>query len=134
MKKESLKTNARATVIEMSSRKKNRSPVGDAVCARRKSLGLSQRELAQSAGTTAGAICHIELGVRQLSAGLLARLASALDCRTDELLEGVVAPERVDRTIRQVVAAMNLLPASARKEVVEFCEFLKHRNRKTANA
>ena len=62
--------------------------IGEAVKQRRDALGLTQRALAMEANTTAAAVSHIERGQRQPSADLLARLASALDCRMDDLLTG----------------------------------------------
>ena len=103
--------------------------IGESVRARRVTLELSQRGLAHAADTTAAAISHIERGARKPSADLLARIASALGCSTDDLLRGVVAGVEEHPCIRQVVAAMKSFPPPLQKEVLDFCGYLKHRNR-----
>ena len=105
--------------------------MGESVRARRSALRLSQRDVACAAGTTAAAVSHIERGIRKPSAGLLARLAAALQCSADDLLRGVVRTEDESPCIRQVVAAMRSFPPSVQKGVVEFCEYLKHRDKKS---
>ena len=105
--------------------------IGDSVRARRVALRLSQRDLAHAAATTAAAVSHIERGIRQPSAGLLARLAGALQCSTDDLLNGSVASAEGSPHIQQVMAAMKSFPQAMQKEVVDFCEYLKHRNRRS---
>ena len=103
--------------------------IGESVHARRVALDLSQRGLARAAGTTAAAVSHIERGIRNPSTGLLARIASALGCSVDDLLSGVVASVDEAPCIQQVVAAMRSFPPPLQKEVVEFCGYLKHRDR-----
>ena len=105
-------------------------PIGGAIRTKRAALLLSQRDLARAAGTTAAAVSHIERGIRKPSAGLLARLAGALQCPSDDLLSGSVTAAEGNTYVRQVVAAMKSFPPAAQSEVVDFCEYLKHRNRK----
>ena len=105
--------------------------IGESLRSRRAALRLSQRDLARAAGTTAAAVSHIERGIRKPSAGLLARLAGALQCSADDLLSGAVAAADGDPLIQQVMAAMKSFPPAMQKEVVAFCEYLKHRNRRS---
>jgi transcriptional regulator with XRE-family HTH domain len=101
--------------------------IGHAIRARRVALRLNQRDLAQAAKTTAAAVSHIERGIRMPSAGLLARLATALQCAADDILSGAVPSADGAPYISQVVATMKCLPAARQKEVVAFCNFVKHR-------
>ena len=104
--------------------------IGDAVRVRRAELRLSQRDLAGAAGTTAAAVSHIERGLRNPSAGLLARLAAALQCSADSLISGSVADAEGSPLIWQVAAAMKSFPPAVQSEVVAFCEYLMHRRRR----
>ena len=104
--------------------------IGESVRVRRVALDLSQRGLARAADTTAAAISHIERGMRNPSAGLLARISLALGCSADDLLRGEGRPAGPARHIEHVVAAMKSLPDALQKEIVDFCEYLKHRSRK----
>ena len=104
--------------------------IGDSIRARRAALRLTQRDLARAAGTTAAAISHIERGIRNLSARLLTRIAGALQCSADDLLKAPTGPMEGSPYVRQVAAAMNGFPPSLQKEVADYCEYLKHRNRR----
>ena len=105
--------------------------IGESIRTQRVSLHLSQRDLARAAGTTPAAISHIERGIRQPSAGLLARIAGALQCPADTLLRGVGGTTvEGPPHLRQVIAAMKGFPSPLQKEVVVFCEYLKHRRRR----
>lgn len=98
---------------------------------RRSDLGLSQRELAQLAGTTPAAVSHIERGQRRPSADLLGRLAGALECSTDELMPGTPESKGEDSIyIARVTSAMRTFPASVQEEVADYCNFLKTRRAK----
>ena len=101
--------------------------IGEAIRTRRVALRLSQRDLARAAGTTPAAISHIERGIRQPSAGLLARIAGDLQCPADALLNGVRGPTEDSSHLRRVIAAMKGFSAPLQKEVADFCEYLKHR-------
>lgn len=104
--------------------------IGKAVKRRRDALGLSQRDLAAKAETTAAAVSHIERGQRQPSADLLGRLASALECSTDDLFSADPSPAVESLYLDRVTSAMKSFPASVQEEVAEYCAFLKHRRRK----
>ena len=104
--------------------------IGAAIRTRRAALRLSQRDLARAAGTTAAAISHIERGARNLSAGLLVRIADALQCSANDLLIGTSAATVASTHIGRVAAAMKGFPPPLQQEVVDFCEYLKHRSRK----
>lgn len=104
--------------------------LGKAIRTRREALQLSQRELALSAKTTPGAVCHIERGTRTPSAAMLARIAAAMNCSTDKLLKGDKGEKEVSDYGRQVAAAMKLFPPDVQKEVVDFCAYLRHRKKK----
>jgi len=54
--------------------------IADRVVARRKELGLSQKELAELTGTTQSAIARLERGGRPPRIDTLLRIAEALDC------------------------------------------------------
>ena len=101
--------------------------IGEGIRARRSKLGLSQRDLARAAGTTAAAVSHIERGTRNLSASLLVRIAGALQCSPGDLLAGAVAATEPGPYLGQVTAAMMGFTPALQKEVVDFCEYLRHR-------
>ena len=105
--------------------------IGKTIRQRRTALHLSQRDLARAAGTTAAAISHIERGVRNLSAGLLARIADTLQCPVDDLLHGDTPAAESSPYVSQVVAAMKGLPPPLQREVADFCAYLKHRDRRS---
>ena len=105
--------------------------IGMRVKQRRLDLGLSQRELAKLAGTTAAAVSHIERGQRRPSAELLGRLAGALECSTDELVSGDAKSTGEESIyIARVTSAMRMFPASVQEEVADYCDFLKARRAK----
>ena len=104
--------------------------IGENLRRRRSALGLSQRALAEKAGTTAAAVSHIERSQRQPSADLLGRLASALECTTDDLLSSKAAPSSESIYLARVTSAMRTFPASVQEEVADYCDFLKQRHRK----
>jgi len=104
--------------------------IGENVHQRRSALELSQRALATMAGTTAAAVSHIERGKRQPSAGLLGRLAAALECSTDDLVSAKDAPPPESIYLARVTSAMKTFPACVQEEVAEYCAFLKQRKRK----
>jgi transcriptional regulator with XRE-family HTH domain len=54
--------------------------IADRVAARRRALGLSQRELGDLCATTQSAIACVERGARPPRLDTLLRLANALDC------------------------------------------------------
>lgn len=60
---------------------------GAAVRAQREAAGLSLRDLAERAGTTAGAVSLVERGDRAPSLRMAAALAAALGVGLDPLLE-----------------------------------------------
>lgn len=51
--------------------------------------GLTQRELAEKAGTTHVAISQIEAGKRQPRPSMITKLAEALEVKPEDLLRGV---------------------------------------------
>ena len=101
--------------------------IGEGIRARRSQLGLSQRDLARAAGTTAAAVSHIERGARNLSASLLVRIAGALQCSPGDLLAGAAATTEPAPYLGQVTAAMMGFTPVLQKEVADFCEYLRHR-------
>jgi transcriptional regulator with XRE-family HTH domain len=54
--------------------------IAEQVAGRRRSLGLSQAELAELTGTTQSAIARLESGGRPPRIDTLLRIANALDC------------------------------------------------------
>jgi len=104
--------------------------IGQSMRVRRIALHLSQRDLAHAAGTTAAAVSHIERGARNLSVGLLVRIADALQCPPNDLLTGTDA-ETPSSHMHQVVIAMKGFPLPLQKEVADFCAYLKHRERRS---
>ncbi len=54
--------------------------IAEQVSARRRELGLSQKELAELTGTTQSAIARLESGGRPPRIDTLLRIANALDC------------------------------------------------------
>lgn len=53
---------------------------------RRSEVGITQVELAKAVGVTQGAVAQWESGITSPNIKLLPKLASILDCTTDELL------------------------------------------------
>jgi len=106
--------------------------LGDALRARRQSLGLTAKELALRANVTEGAVSHIERGIRKPSAEMVARLASVLDCSVDELLAGIARQEKEGPYIARVTQAMKSFPTPIQKQVAEYCDFLRQQLRKQA--
>ena len=64
--------------------------VGQKIKARRKKLGLSQKELAMLLGCKSkSSVCKIERGEDNLTISLIKRYADALECTAASLLEGI---------------------------------------------
>jgi len=103
--------------------------IGENILQRRSALGLSQRALAEKAGTTAAAVSHIERGQRQPSADLLGRLAAALESPTDDLISSKPIAGSESIYMARVTSAMRSFPASVQEEVADYCDFLKQRHR-----
>jgi transcriptional regulator with XRE-family HTH domain len=101
--------------------------IGQAIRLRRNAAGLSQRDLARAAGTTAAAISHIERGGRNPSSRLLVRIADALQCLTDDLVTASSVEDDGARHLRHVLAVLKGLPPPLQAEVADFCDFLKER-------
>lgn len=57
--------------------------IAEQVAARRRELGLSQKELAELTGTTQSAIARLESGGRPPRIDTLRRIAGALDCELE---------------------------------------------------
>lgn len=104
--------------------------IGETIRNRRSQLHLTQRDLARAAGTTAAAVSHIERGARNLSVGLLVRIAGALQCTAHDLLLGICDDRESSPHLDQVTVAMKGFPPALQKEVADFCDYLKHRKRR----
>lgn len=65
---------------------RGRAEVGEIVRARRKSLGMSQKELARRLGVYAPTLCRWERGERGMPASALAAACEILGMSADELL------------------------------------------------
>lgn len=61
-------------------------PVGMAIRARRKALGLSQEALADSAGIDRAHMGKVKQGERNVTVLNLLRISAALDCKLPEML------------------------------------------------
>jgi len=109
---------------------KSTKKIGENEQRRRSALGLSQRALAEKANTTAAAVSHIERGQRQPSAGLLSRLASALECSTDHLISAKDAPPPESIYLARVNSAMKSMPMKVQEQVADYCDFLKQRKKR----
>jgi transcriptional regulator with XRE-family HTH domain len=57
--------------------------IADQVAARRRELGLSQKQLAELTGTTQSAIARLESGGRPPRIDTLLRITNALDCELE---------------------------------------------------
>ncbi|MDE2488814.1 MAG: helix-turn-helix transcriptional regulator [Alphaproteobacteria bacterium] len=64
---------------------------GQRIRERRRSLGLSQQQLARSVGVTFQQIQKYELGSNRMGVSRLAQIAFALSCRVQDLVEGLDA-------------------------------------------
>ena len=62
--------------------------IGECIKLRRKEKGLSQKELALKIGIATNSLSRYEIGERNISWEMLAKIASALDIGTTELIEG----------------------------------------------
>lgn len=102
-------------------------PIGESIRARRVALRLSQRDLACAAGTTAAAICHVERGIRKLSANLLVRVAGALQCSADEILSGTAGALSSQSLLRKITAAASGLPPADQDDLFRYCDYLRYR-------
>lgn len=71
--------------------------IGQRIKEARKVAGLTQRELAEKAGTATGTIQQYELGKRQPRIGQLQRIAAALEIHVSELL--VTLPPEIAETL-----------------------------------
>lgn len=60
--------------------------LGEAIIKKRKSLGMSQEELAKESGVDRGFISNVERGTRNPSLGLVASIALALKVRVSTLM------------------------------------------------
>ena len=111
--------------------KKRSDKIGKAIRARRLALRRSQKEIAGLAETTPAAISHIECGMRQPSADLVARIADALECSVNDLVTGTVASPSENLCLTRVLNAMRGMPPDAQEQVADYCEYLKHRKTRT---
>ncbi len=62
--------------------------IGKRIYARRKQIGMTQEKLSEIADTTPQAISNYERGERELKAGTIIKIASALNVTADYLLTG----------------------------------------------
>jgi transcriptional regulator with XRE-family HTH domain len=85
--------------------------LGDAIKARRSSLGLSQNELARAAGLNQPTVQKIESGDRASpSVHIVAKIARALNCSIEDLLVGDITrlahrpthPESIEDQVAQL--------------------------------
>jgi HTH-type transcriptional regulator, cell division transcriptional repressor len=106
--------------------------IGKALMLRRRALGRSQKEVAKLADTTAAAVSHIERGLRQPSADLLTRLASAVDCSANDLLAGTVSAPRENLHVARVLNAMKSLSPAQQEQIADYCDFLLKRVTRTS--
>ena len=104
--------------------------IGKQVKDRRSALGLSQRELAKLAQTTAAAVSHIERDQRQPSADLLKRLADALECSMDSLLGGKPESKAEGLYVDRVTHAMKSMPMKVQEQVANYCAFLRSQSQR----
>jgi len=103
----------------------------------RKRRGLTQRELAEKLGTQQSMIAQYEGGyIRVNAAGLIARLARALEASPNELLgfEEIKA-ERVVRSrgLLRRIKKVDQLPAADQKALVRFLDALLTRQQAQAS-
>lgn len=85
--------------------------IGGRIRARRRRMGLTQRQLAQRLGISLSYLGHIERGTRVLSVETLVRFAQVFDCSADELLgTGKIAVRSLPQLLQE---ALLLLEADA---------------------
>lgn len=87
----------------------------------RKSLGLSQEELAERTGISVTHMSHIETGNTKLSLAVLVHMADALGVSTDELLFDTPQNQRQigEERIRAVLESCTPREAKIIAEIVE---------------
>jgi len=100
--------------------------IGARIRSKRKKSGISQKGLAESVDITAAAINQFEKGEKKPSAGVLAKIAHALDFSTDYLLgeaddEGIFISNDVVTTFRD----FKNLSKKDREIIMRNIEFLK---------
>lgn len=85
--------------------------IGGRIRARRRRMGLTQRQLAQRLGISLSYLGHIERGTRVLSVETLVRFTQVFDCSADELLgTGKIAARSPSQLLQE---ALLLLEANA---------------------
>lgn len=75
--------------------------IGQRIAFRRKYLQITQEELANKIGTTQNQVSKYESGSQEPTAGVIIRLANALETTTDWLLERVDNPEPQITTVNE---------------------------------
>lgn len=94
--------------------------IGSRIAQKRKSLGLTQEELAVRLGVTSQAVSKWENGVSCPDISLLPQLAKVLNCTTDALLSGKedavrIVPESQRKNPDELVLRVKVLSAQGDK-------------------
>lgn len=98
--------------------------LGQRLAERRKSLGLSQQQLAQSLGIAQQTLAHYEVGRLRIAAALIPPAAKALGMSIEELLgESVPAGKRGPTPKLQAqIARISSLPRSKQRMLMDMIE------------
>ena len=115
----------------MSSQKSNH--IGQGIRKRRRDLGWTLKELASQVQVSEGGLSHIERGFRTPSARMLARLAAAMDCSSDQLLAGEAPVPAKNPYRSRVLSSMQQLPMELQEQVADYCDFLRQRTRRISS-
>ena len=98
--------------------------IGQRIRKYRKSLGLSQDELAEKVGISVTHMSHIETGNTKLSLPVLAALSEALDVHADDLLFNQVNAGRT-AAIDEAVSILNTCNTQQIKVITDIIKTAK---------
>ena len=80
--------------------------IGQRIRERRRSMGLSQQDLAEALGVSFQQVQKYERGANRISFSRLVEVSGALKCRLGDLAEGL-GPDHAPKELEQINALMN---------------------------
>lgn len=95
--------------------------IGQRIAERRKTIGLTQDELAKKLNITKSAVCKVEKGDDNITLDTIERYAAALKCKPADLM-GWTSVENVtqvkDNQIARLISYFNQIQSESEKETV----------------
>lgn len=115
---------------------KTRTKFAERLSAIRKARGVTQRELAKSAGVSHRIVAGYETVVKNPTPEIVVRLANVLRVSTDELMghKPVKIDEEVSRKLIKKARVLADLPPRYQKEALDYIELLKLRQARRAKS